>query len=173
MDIICLLVLAGAIVVAVEAWGNDRGRAAARTSRRVRAAVLTLAAGAGALVVSGTLATAAGPHAGDPDVDRLGELYDAVYVHVRVSAVFAVVLAGTLAALVLERRRFPGLLRVGLVLAAVLVAQGIVGEVQWRTRLPWGVVLVHVALAGAVWATTIALAALAFRPLTSLSRPRA
>src|SRR5215210_4476633 len=171
--VLALLVLAGAVVVAVEAWGNDRGRATVTASRRVRTGVLALAAACGALVVSGTLATAAGPHAGDPDVDRLGQLYDAVYVHVRVSAVFAAVLAGTLAALVLERRRFPGLLRVGLVLAALLVAQGIVGEVQWQTRLPWGVVLVHVALAGAVWATTIALTALAFRPLMSLSRPRA
>src|SRR5215210_4345444 len=85
--VLALVVLAGAVVVAIEAWANDRGRAPRRASRRVvRIAGLALVAAAGALVVSGTLATAAGPHSGDPEVDRLGVLYDAVYVHVRVSA---------------------------------------------------------------------------------------
>ncbi len=170
--LLALVVLAGGVVVALEAWGNDRGFAAASAPRRVRAATLALAAAAAALVVSGTLATAAGPHSGDAKADRLGVLYDAVYVHVRVSAVFAAVLVATLTALVLERRRVPGLLRVGLLLALLLGAQAIVGETQWRTRLPWGLVLVHVALAGAIWATTVGLATLAFRPLASLARPR-
>ena len=170
--VLALVVLAGAVVVAIEAWGNDRGRAPRRGSRRIRIAGLALVAAAAALVVSGTLATAAGPHSGDPEVDRLGVLYDAVYVHVRVSAVFAAVLAATLVVLFRERAAFPGLLRVGLVLATLLVAQGIVGETQWRTRLPWGLVLVHVALAAAVWAVSVALATLAFRPLASLARPR-
>jgi heme A synthase len=35
----------------------------------------------------------------------------------------------------------------------------IVGEIQSRTELPWGLVLVHVALATAVWAGVVALAA--------------
>jgi len=170
--VLALVVLAGAVVVGIEAWGNDRGRAPRRASRRIRIAGLALVAAAAALVVSGTLATAAGPHSGDPEVDRLGVLYDAVYVHVRVSAVFAAVLAATLVVLFRQRAAFPGLLRVGLLLATLLVAQGIVGETQWRTRLPWGLVLVHVALAAAVWAVSVALATLTFRPLASLARPR-
>jgi heme A synthase len=44
-----------------------------------------------------------------------------------------------------------------------------VGEIQWRTELPWEIVLVHVALAAAVWAGTVALAALFHRPPRSLA----
>jgi hypothetical protein len=44
-----------------------------------------------------------------------------------------------------------------------------IGELQWRTHLPWGVVLVHVILAATVWAGTVALATLFARPLRSLA----
>jgi hypothetical protein len=33
-----------------------------------------------------------------------------------------------------------------------------VGEIQWRNGLPWGLVLVHVALASAVWAGVVGIA---------------
>jgi heme A synthase len=55
------------------------------------------------------------------------------------------------------------------VLLAVLLVQMAIGEIQWRTHLPWGVVLVHVALAAAVWAGTVALAVLIWRPLRSFA----
>jgi heme A synthase len=45
-----------------------------------------------------------------------------------------------------------------------------IGELQWRTKLPWELVLVHVVLAAAVWAGTVALAALLFRSPRSLLR---
>jgi hypothetical protein len=48
-----------------------------------------------------------------------------------------------------------------IVLVLLLVQMG-VGEIQWRNRLPWGVVLVHVMLATAVWAGVVALAARLF-----------
>ena len=51
---------------------------------------------------------------------------------------------------------------------ALLLVQMVVGEIQWRTKLPWELVLVHVGLAAAVWAGTVALAALFFRPPRSL-----
>ena len=44
----------------------------------------------------------------------------------------------------------------------MLVAQAILGEVQYRNALPWGLVLVHVVLATAIWAFSLALA---FTPL--------
>jgi hypothetical protein len=47
-------------------------------------------------VLSGTFSTAAGPHAGGPDVRRLGNLLDATYVHVRVATAFVVIAAGLL-----------------------------------------------------------------------------
>jgi len=40
----------------------------------------------------------------------------------------------------------------------------VVGEIQYRLELPWGIVGVHVALAAAVWALTVALVTLLWRP---------
>jgi heme a synthase len=125
-----------------------------------------------ALVVTGAVATASGPHPGaDQDVKRLGlEIADAVYVHVRVAAVFGI---GTLVVgwyLWRLRRSYPGLVRLWGVLLAVLVAQAILGEVQYRNALPWGLVLVHVALAAAIWALSIALAYALWRPPARFAR---
>ena len=52
-------------------------------------------------------------------------------------------------------------------LALLLIQMG-VGELQWRAELPWEIVLVHFVLAAAVWAGTVALAALFFRPPRSM-----
>ncbi len=61
--------------------------------------------------------------------------------------------------------------KIGVVFALALgvlglvLAQMAVGELQWRLELPWGLVLVHVALAATVWTGTVALATLFWRPL--------
>jgi heme A synthase len=68
--------------------------------------------------------------------------------------------------------RAPGLFRVALLLLGLLLVQMAVGEIQWRNALPWGVVLVHVALAAAIWAVTVALAALLWRPVAPLVADR-
>jgi cytochrome c oxidase assembly protein subunit 15 len=125
-----------------------------------------------ALVVTGAVATASGPHPGSSeDVKRLGlGIVDTVYVHVRVAAVFGIgvlVLGWLLARL---RSSYPGLFRIWIGLLAVLVAQAIVGEVQYRNALPWGLVLVHVILAAAIWAFALALALTLWRPPMPLSR---
>jgi heme A synthase len=39
-----------------------------------------------------------------------------------------------------------------------------VGELQYRSHLPWWLVLVHVGLAAAVWASAVALVAAIRRP---------
>ena len=127
---------------------------------------------AAALVVTGAVATASGPHPGaDEDVKRLGlEIADTVYVHVRVAAAFGfgVLFIGWF--LWRLRDRYPGMFRLWGALLAVLVAQAILGEVQYRTALPWGLVLVHVFLAAAIWALTIALAYALWRPPAALAR---
>jgi heme A synthase len=51
-----------------------------------------------------------------------------------------------------------------LVLLGLLVAQMVVGETQYRTQLPWWLVLVHVTLAASVWAAGVALVRLLWRP---------
>jgi len=51
-----------------------------------------------------------------------------------------------------------------------VIAQAIVGEVQYRTALPWWLVLVHVALAASIWVVTISVAYLLWRPAAPLAR---
>jgi heme a synthase len=163
--VLALVVLAGAVVVALEAWRLERGAASLEPlPGRLRAAGVALTAACFGLVVSGTLATAAGPHSGGPDIRRLGNLFDAVQLHVRVTAVFGLLFAAVLVAIWRRRREWPGLLRVGIGVLALLLVQMAVGEIQWQTQLPWGVVLLHVALATAVWAGVVALAVLVLRP---------
>lgn len=168
-----LAVLGLAVVVAVEAWSHVAGLAAPAGPRWLRRVVtwagLPICA---ALVVTGAVSTASGPHPGaDQDVQRLGlEIADTVYVHVRVAAVFGI---GTIVVgwfLWRLRDRYPGLVRLWIVLLAVLVAQAILGEVQYRNALPWGLVLVHVSLAATIWALSLALAYVLWRPPAQFAR---
>jgi hypothetical protein len=55
----------------------------------------------------------------------------------------------------------------GAVFAVLLVQMGL-GELQYRTHLPWGLVLVHVAVAATVWAATVAFVTLMWRPQPGL-----
>lgn len=113
-------------------------------------------------IVLGVLTTAAGPHTGAETgvvVSRIGEFSLAVMLHARVAYFFA----GCVVFLtVLRRRTRAGVGDLGLltVLVAVQIA---LGEVQYRSGLPWQVVLAHVACAMLVWIVTcrVAIAALA------------
>lgn len=166
--LLALLVLAGAVVVAVEGLGLARGRTTPLVPRELRRAGLVLAAACLVLVVTGTFTTAAGPHSGGDDIRRLGTLPDALYVHVRATAVFGCVFLFVLGYLAARRERSPRLFALALVLLGVILVQMAVGEVQWRTELPWGIVLVHVALAAAIWTLAVVLATLFWRPLRAL-----
>jgi cytochrome c oxidase assembly protein subunit 15 len=161
------------VVVVLEALSLDRGLGRPAGPGWLRGLVTWLGVPAcAALVVTGAVATASGPHPGaSEDVERLGlEIADAVYVHVRVAAVFGigVLLVGWF--LWRLRDRYPGLVRLWGLLLAVLSAQAILGEVQYRNALPWGLVLVHVVLAAAIWASSIALAYALWRPPALLAR---
>jgi cytochrome c oxidase assembly protein subunit 15 len=168
--LLALLVLGGAVVVAIEGVRLAGGGLEPVVPPPLRRAGLVLAAACLALVVTGTFATAAGPHSGGADIDRLGDLGDSVWLHVRATAVFGVLFAVLLLWLWRRREQAPGLFLVALGVLGLLLVQMVVGEVQWRTRLPWGIVLLHVALATAIWAGTVALALLLYRPLAVLAR---
>ncbi len=156
--LLALVVLAGATVVAVEAWGNARGRVESPAPTWLKLTGLVLAAACGVLVVTGTLSTAAGPHPGDSaEIERFWNLLDAVYVHVRATAVFGISFLLVLGWLVQNRVRAGVLAPGAVVLLVLLLVQMGVGELQWRNELPWWLVLIHVALAAAVWAWTVAL----------------
>jgi cytochrome c oxidase assembly protein subunit 15 len=172
--LLALLALGGAIVVAFEAAREERGGAGISFPRELRWAGVGLAAACLALVVTGTFSTAAGPHSGDADVvERLWHLDDAVYLHVRVTAVFGALYLFVLGLLAARRSIAPGLLRFAIALMGVLLLQMAVGELQWRLELPWGIVAVHVALAAAVWSLTVALVAMLWRPPRWLTVPNA
>ena len=164
--LVALLALAGAIVVLIEAIRRERGAPLVVFPKELRVGGLALALACLGLVLTGTLVTGAGPHSGDPDViHRLWNLPDAVYLHVRITAIFGCVFLFVLGYLVARRSLSPRLFRFSLGLLAVLIVQMTVGEIQWRLELPWGIVAVHVALAAAVWSLTVALAAMLWRPL--------
>ncbi len=168
-----LTALGLAIVVAVEAWLLAEGRAAPVGPSWLRKVVLVAGLPAcAALVVTGAVATASGPHPGaDEAVERLGlAITDAVYVHVRVAAVFGVGVLVIGWFLVRARNAYPGVFVLWGFLVGALVAQAIVGEIQYRSALPWGIVLVHVSLAALIWALTVALAYVLWRPPRSLTR---
>ena len=161
------------LIAALEAWSLRDGLAPPAGPRWLR----LLVAWAGlpvciALVVTGAVATASGPHPGSSDdVERLGiGIVDTVYVHVRAAAVFGigVLLVGWFLRRI--RPEYPGLVRIWIALLVVLVAQAILGEVQYRSALPWGLVLVHVVLAASIWALSLALAYTLWRPAVSLTR---
>ena len=162
-----------ALIAVFEAWSLHEGMAAAAGPRWLR--LLVTCAGLPAciaLVVTGAVATASGPHPGSSDeVERLGlGIVDTVYVHVRVAAVFGIGVLVVGWFLWKSRSSLPGLLRLWVGLLVVLGAQAIVGEVQYRNALPWGLVLVHVVLAAAIWAFTLALAYAFWRPPAPLTR---
>ena len=125
-----------------------------------------------AMVVTGAFVTAAGPHSGGADIARLGNLEDALYVHVRAAAVFGIGFLVLLLALVVLRRRARSELMLAGGLLVVLVIQMIIGEIQWRNQLPWELVLVHVALATAVLAAAVALAGRLVQRASALPLPQ-
>jgi cytochrome c oxidase assembly protein subunit 15 len=156
--LLSVVVLTLGVVLAMEVRGRERTRL---PSWVPRVGVLVGLAGA-VLLVSGTFATAAGPHPGSVVVRRLWSFQPAVYWHVRATAVFGIAFAILLVWLV--RNRAPQV-RGALVLLGLLLVQMVIGETQYRTQLPWWLVLVHVTMAVTVWA---ALTAFVF----SLWRPR-
>jgi cytochrome c oxidase assembly protein subunit 15 len=170
--LLALVVVALATVVAVEAWSHARGRGEPVGPRWWRLAATAAVPACLALVVTGAVATASGPHSGGEDIRRLGlEITDAVYVHVRATAVYGIGLLLVGAWLARRRRLVPGLARLGLALLAVLLVQMAVGEIQYRNALPWGLVLVHVLLAATIWTLTVGIAHALWRPPAPLLSP--
>ena len=169
--LLALVVLATATVVAVEAWGNARGRVESPVPRWLQLVGLVLAGACGILVVTGTLSTAAGPHPGDSaEIERFWNLLDAVYIHVRATAAFGLSFLLLLVWLYRNRER-AGLLAPGaVILLGLLLVQMAVGELQWRNQLPWWLVLIHVGLAALVWAWTVGLVTALWRTPRTIGR---
>ncbi len=162
--LLAIVVLGGAVVLAVEAWGFERGRAAPIVPTWLRRVAIVLSLAALAVVVTGAFVTAAGPHSGGDAIERLGSPVTAVWIHVRATAAFGIAFLLMLGYLATYRRRAPILFLAALGMLALVVVQVAIGETQYRTQLPWWLVLIHVALATGIWAGSVALAAVFHRP---------
>ena len=164
--LLSMAVLGAAIVVGLEALGLGRARGQP-LGREARLAGIGIGAACFALLASGTIATAAGPHSGGENVYRLWSLRPALLLHGAAVAVLGCSLTFLIGYLFARRstaRRY--LFATGGLAALVFVQMGL-GDAQYRTHLPWGLVLVHVAVAATVWACTVALVASIWRPLAA------
>jgi cytochrome c oxidase assembly protein subunit 15 len=164
--LLSMAVLAGAVVLVLETYAALAGRAEPVVPLELRRFALVVAGAALALLVTGTLATAGGPHSGGgaEHVDRLWRLQPLIYVHAGAVAVFGLGLVFLLGYLAARRERAPRLFAFGAAVLGLLVVQMILGEIQYRTHLPWPLVLAHVGLAGAVWALLAAFVTVLWRP---------
>ena len=169
--LLTLLVLGLAVLVLLEAARLVRGAAPALPGL-ARAGGVALLAAVSVLVVSGTVATAAGRFPGNNGsavVPRLGSFYPAVYWHVRAVAAFGIVFLMLTGWAWLKRAQFPWLLGGCAVLLAILVVQMGIGEAQYRTygSVPWWVVVIHVATAALLFAWTVGLVGRIWRPVSA------
>jgi heme a synthase len=173
--LLSMALLAGAVVLALETLVLRSGSTEPVAPRELRLWSLAVAAAAGVLLVTGTLATAGGPHSGGgaEQVDRLWRLQPLIYVHAASVAVFAIALVFVLGYLASGRARWPRLFGLGVAVFAVLLVQMGLGELQYRTHLPWELVLVHVGLAAAVWALLVGFVTVLWRPPAAFAPDRA
>ena len=114
-----------------------------------------------AVLVAGTLVTAAGPHAGDTSPTRIVprlqvQITTLVHAHSSLLIGYLMLLIGLGFGLLAVSAPRPMLLRQG-VLIALVCAQALVGTVQYFTGVPAALVAAHVAGAAAVTAATAAL----------------
>jgi heme a synthase len=170
--LLSIVLLAGATVLALEVRRAVVGGVDPLVPLELRRLGLAFVAAGFLLIVSGSLATAAGPHSGGgpaEKIDRFGRLEPVVYAHGAVVGLFLLTFLFSLGYLAAQRGRSPRLFVFGALIFALLLLQMGLGELQWRTHLPWGLVLAHVFLAATVWVGTVALATLFLRPNVDLA----
>jgi heme a synthase len=168
--LLSMLLLAGAVVLAMVAREAVAGAAEPVVPRELRQLGVGVAAAGLALLISGALATAAGPHSGGgtTQVHRLARFEPVLYTHAAVVAVFGCSFLFLLGYLAARRSRAPLLFAAALGVLALLLVQVGLGELQYRLHLPWYLVLVHVTVAATAWAALVALVAAFWRPPAGL-----
>jgi cytochrome c oxidase assembly protein subunit 15 len=131
--------------------------------------------GLGAVTIfAGTVATAAGPHAGAAGTgERIGRLkwkgidtLDwAIHQHAQIATVLGVAVVGVF--ILLLRRGAPtDVLRPVAFTAVLLAVQGAVGGIQYALEVPAEIVWVHVVLAALTWISLLWATAAAGRPVS-------
>jgi heme a synthase len=149
------------VLLYVKVGEPDDGVATRRVPKPLRQLTLLSAVALAAVLVTGTLVTGAGPHAGDKSVDRTVprlqvEITTLVHMHSSLLIAYLSLLVALTFALMSVRAPRPVMLRLS-VLLALVCAQGLVGTVQFYTGVPAALVAIHVAGAAACTAATAAL----------------
>ncbi|MGH2948402.1 MAG: COX15/CtaA family protein [Solirubrobacteraceae bacterium] len=168
-----ILLLAGAVLV----WRllGPRGSSA---DRAVTLATRALVAFGGVVIVAGTFATAAGPHAGGAgtgdvvsrlDVWGASTLKTLIYLHGHMATALGIV---SVLLWLFAWRRGAGrtLMRALTAVCLLMAVQGIVGLVQYHNALPAEVVWVHASLPAVMWIVLVWSWAAAGRPAVSDAR---
>jgi cytochrome c oxidase assembly protein subunit 15 len=165
------------VLLYVKIGEPDDGMVEDRVARPLRALTALTSVNLAAVLVAGTLVTAAGPHAGDRSptrtVPRLKvQVTTLVHMHSSLLVSYLALLVGLGFGLLAVRANRAILLRLG-VLVALVCAQAAVGTAQYFTGVPAALVAVHVAGAAACTAATAALWASMRTRLRERAEPQA
>jgi len=139
----------------------DEGVPTALVPKPLRQLTILIAMALAAILVTGTLVTGAGPHAGDKSIEapvpRLQvEIVTLVQVHATLLIAYLILLLGL--GFALRKIRAPRrVIRRLVVLLILVAAQALVGRVQYAIGVPAALVALHVAGAAACTAATSAL----------------
>ena len=150
-----------AVLLYVKIGEPDDGVPAFAVAKPLRQLTVLTAIVLALVLVTGTMVTGAGPHAGDKSIDapvpRLElDIVMLVYRHSSLLTVYLALLVGLGFGLLAVRAPRPVIKRL-VVLVVLVCAQGMVGTVQFFTGVPAALVAVHVAGAAICTAATAAL----------------
>jgi cytochrome c oxidase assembly protein subunit 15 len=160
------LVMAHFLLSAVILWdavvlhhraGHDGSPGVLTVAPVVRNLSAVLVGAAGVVLLTGTIVTGTGPHAGDEHAARLPFLLeDVVRIHSLTVWTFLVLTVATFVVLARTGSTAIARRRIGL-LIALIVAQGAIGYAQYFLGVPPGLVMLHIVGAVAVWVATVTL----------------
>ena len=150
-----------AVILYVKIGEPDSGVAIRRVPKPLRQLTLLAGITLAAVLVTGTLVTGAGPHAGDKSADRTiprleVEITTLVHMHSSLLVAYLSLLIALGLALLAVRAPRAVMIRLAVLLVLVVV-QALVGAVQFYTGVPAALVAIHVAGAAACTAATAAL----------------
>lgn len=167
--LVSMILLANALVLHRLAADEGTSKADVATPYPLRAVVVTAVLGAAA-VVTGTVVTATGPHAGDEEAIRFGfSIHHVARIH---GSTVVATIAGIAVLLWLSRGRdrlFES--RVARLLGLALL-QALVGYVQYLADVPALLVAVHIAFAAGVWLALVDVVWLALVRRSRAASPR-
>jgi len=150
-----------AVQLYVKIGEPDDGVPTSRAPKPLRQLTIVTAVVLAAQLISGTLVTAAGPHAGDKSIDApVPRLQVEIVTLVRLHAVVLMVYLALLLVLGFALRKARAdrrVIRRLVVLLILVAAQALVGRVQYAIGVPAALVAIHVAGAAACTAATSAL----------------